>query len=74
MAFGEAVAAEALELPEGRLGKFGLVAVGDHAVDELSRNLETPPVCLKVAMALRSWSASPAVKPAHTIATCMACS
>ena len=40
----------------------------------LSRNCETPPVCLKVAMLRRSRSASPAVNPAHSIATRIACS
>ena len=40
----------------------------------LSLKCETPPVNLKVAMARRSWSASPAVKPAHSIATRIACS
>ena len=40
----------------------------------LSRNGETPPVFLNVAMARRNWSASPGVNPAHTIATCIACS
>ena len=34
----------------------------------------TPPVNLKVAMDRRSWSASPGVKPAHWMATCIACS
>ena len=34
----------------------------------------TPPVCLNVAIDLRSMSASPGVKPAQLIATCMACS
>ena len=40
----------------------------------LSLNFETPPVNLKVAIARRSWSASPGVKPAHSIATRIACS
>src|ERR1700686_4184492 len=40
----------------------------------LSLNFETPPVNLKVAIARRSWSASPGVKPAHSMATHMACS
>ena len=35
MAFRKAVAAEALELPEGLLGEFPLIAVGDHAGDQL---------------------------------------
>src|SRR6516165_3276621 len=34
-----------------------------------SLKAETPPVCLKVAIDLRSRSASPGVKPAHSIAT-----
>jgi hypothetical protein len=40
----------------------------------LSLKWLTPPVNLKVAMARRSWSASPGVNPAHSIATRMACS
>ena len=40
----------------------------------LSRNFETPPLNLKVAMARRSWSASEGVKPAHSMATRIACS
>src|ERR1700754_86734 len=40
----------------------------------LSRKAETPPVNLKVAMLFRSWSASPGMKPAQTMATRMACS
>jgi hypothetical protein len=40
----------------------------------LSRNGLTPPVNLNVAIARLSWSASPGVKPAHAMATRMACS
>jgi hypothetical protein len=40
----------------------------------LSLKWLTPPVNLKVAMARRSWSASPGVNPAHSMATRMACS
>ncbi len=42
----------------------------------ISRSLKCamPPVTLKVAIERRSWSASPGVKPAQTIATCIACS
>ena len=39
-----------------------------------SLKIETPPVNLKVAMLRRSASASDGVKPAQTIATCIACS
>ena len=35
VAFRKSVAAEAFELPEGLLGELLLVAVGDHAGDEL---------------------------------------
>ena len=38
------------------------------------RKCDTPPVNLKVAMARRSWSASPGVKPAQWIAIDIACS
>ena len=38
----------------------------------LSRKWLTPPVILQVAIERRSWSASPGVKPAHSIATRMA--
>ncbi|KON63119.1 hypothetical protein KOEU_33610 [Komagataeibacter europaeus] len=38
------------------------------------RKRETVPVFLKVAIARRSWSASDAENPAHTMATCITCS
>ena len=59
MALGKAVAAEAFELLEGPLGEVRVVAVARPCrATSLSRNCETPPVNLKVAMARRSWSAS----------------
>ena len=39
MAFGKAIGAEALQLLESGGGKFGLIAVGDHAVDQLVAEL-----------------------------------
>src|SRR5664279_2293982 len=35
MAFGKAIAAEAFELPKGLLGILTLIAMGDHAGDQL---------------------------------------
>ena len=76
VALGEAVAAEALESAESVVSaKLRRVAVARSCRRSACRGIcETPPVCLKVAMARRSWSASPAVKPAQTMATCIACS
>ena len=44
---------------EAGLGELALVAVAQHAVDEVGLELaDTPPVRLKVAMERRSWSAA----------------
>ena len=75
VALGEAVAAEALELPEGLLGEVAARSRWRPCRRSACRGTcETPPVYLKVAIDLRSWSASPGVKPAHSIATRIACS
>ena len=42
MAFGEAVAAESLDLPEGALGKILRIAARDHAVDQLAAEMADP--------------------------------
>ena len=59
VAFGEAVAAEALDLLEGALGEIPVVAAGRSCRSIiLSRKWLTPPVDLKVAIERRSASAS----------------
>lgn len=56
----EPVAAESFKPLERALGELPGVAVFDHAIGQLGLEFRAPPVNLKVAMDLRSWSASPA--------------
>ena len=74
MAFRETVTAKALELLERVLGKNLLIAIGDHAIHQLVPEMADAACTLKVAIERRSWSASIAVNPAHSMATRIACS
>jgi hypothetical protein len=67
--FREIHKSRTLKAGERLFGELGRIAVADHAGDQLVLEFETPPVNLKVAIDLRSWSASPPVNPAQTIAT-----
>lgn len=74
MVLRKAVAAEAFELTEGFSANSLSYLRSIIPLTSLSLNFDTPPANLNVAMARLSWSASPGVKPAHSIATRIACS
>ena len=72
---GKAVFAEALDLLEDPLGEFLRVAARRACRRPAARsNVPSPPLRRHAAIARRSWSASPGVKPAATIASCITCS
>ena len=73
--FREAVLAEAEDLLEDRVGELG----AGSRCSRMPRfsccsNGSSPPLRFHAAIARRSWSASPGVKPAATIASCITCS
>ncbi len=74
MAFREAVFAEALDLAEAALGEVARIFFATMPSIILVLNVPMVPVRLKVAMARRSLSASPGVKPPATMAIFIACS
>ena len=63
MAFGKAVFAEALDLLEAALGEVLGVSLADHAVDHALAVIADGAGALGVAMARRSSSVSPGLKP-----------
>ena len=75
MRFGKAVLAEAqdllVDLPRERFRRSRARAMPST---RRCSNFSRPPLRRHAAIARRSWSASPGVKPAATIASCITCS
>lgn len=72
---GKAIAAKATDLVVQAFGKVFVVAPFPHMpLISFSRNTVRSPWDFHATMARRSWSASPAVKPAAAMASLITCS